>query len=111
MIVRELKNLYAKSPNLAALARELSKKSPRPVFCDGLRASAASFFFASLLGRNLPAKPYLFILNDEDEAGYFYQDMAKLAGEEHLLFYPSAYKRAVKYAQRRSQRDSPHRSS
>lgn len=100
MIIGELKNLYAKSPNVAALVRELSKKSRKPVFCEGLRGSASAFFFATLLERNIPAKPYIFILNDEDEAGYFYQDMAKLADEDHILFYPSAYKRAVKYAQR-----------
>ena len=100
MTIDILKSLYAKSPNLSALTRELKKKTSKPVFCQGLRFSAAPFFFATLLEKNIPAKPYIFILDDVDEAGYFLQDMTKLVGEDNVLFYPSAYKRAVKYAQR-----------
>lgn len=40
------------------------------------------------------------ILNDEEEAGYFYNDLKQLLGEEHVLFFPSSFRRAIKYAQR-----------
>lgn len=53
------------------------------------------------------AKTILFVLNDNDEAGYFYNDLKTLAmpedGQEQaaeVLFFPSSYRRAVKYGQR-----------
>ena len=49
----------------------------------------------------------LFVLNDNDEAGYFYNDLKTIAmpenGQEQaaeVLFFPSSYRRAVKYGQR-----------
>ena len=42
----------------------------------------------------------LFILQDVDEAGYFYHDLVQLLGEKQVLFFPSSYRRAVKYGQR-----------
>ena len=42
----------------------------------------------------------VFILQDADEAGYFYHDLTQLLGKEQVLFFPSSYRRAIKYAQR-----------
>ena len=35
-----------------------------------------------------------------DEAGYFYHDMVQMLGEENVLFFPSSYRRAIKYNQK-----------
>jgi len=42
----------------------------------------------------------LFILQDAEEAGYFYHDLTQLMGDHDVLFFPSSYRRAIKYAQR-----------
>ena len=42
----------------------------------------------------------LFVLQDAEEAGYFYHDLTQLMGTSDVLFFPSSYRRAVKYAQR-----------
>lgn len=42
----------------------------------------------------------LFILNDMDEAGYFYHDLTQMLGTEQVLFFPSTYRRAIKYNQK-----------
>jgi len=59
-----------------------------------------------------PMPPLLFILQDAEEAGYFYHDLMQLlegngqadgdegAGGSRVLFFPSSYRRAIKYAQR-----------
>jgi transcription-repair coupling factor (superfamily II helicase) len=39
----------------------------------------------------------LCVLNDADEAGYFYHDLMQLTGGEDVYFFPSAYRRAIKY--------------
>lgn len=45
-------------------------------------------------------KTVVFILQDADEAGYFYHDLTQIMGQDDVLFFPSSYRRAVKYGQR-----------
>ena len=42
----------------------------------------------------------LFVLNDAEEAGYFYHDLTQILGNSDVLFFPSSYRRQVKYGQR-----------
>ena len=37
------------------------------------------------------------VLNDLEEAGYFYHDLVQLTGGDGIYFFPSAYRRAIKY--------------
>jgi transcription-repair coupling factor (superfamily II helicase) len=69
--------------------------SLRNFFLKGLKGSGAAMAVATLFRRN--KGQYLCILNDVDEAGYFYNDLVQLAGGEHIYFFPSAYRRAIKY--------------
>ncbi len=99
----DLLPLYAAHPQVAALAHILLEGKPALTHVDGLSASAAPVVFASLSRRKaVPQRPMLFILNDEDEAAYFYHDLTQLLGDDSVLYYPSTYRRAVKYAQRDS---------
>lgn len=100
MDIKELLSLYAGHPQVAALAKIVRGQAPSRVFCEGLRGSSAPMAFAALAERQAADRPFLFLLNDEEEAGYFYHDLVQMLGEERVLFYPSTYRRAVKYAQR-----------
>ncbi len=42
----------------------------------------------------------LVVMNDLDDAGYVYHDLTQMIGEQQVLFYPSSYKRAIKYNQK-----------
>ena len=42
----------------------------------------------------------LVVMNDLDDAGYVYHDLTQMMGGEHVLFFPSSYKRAIKYNQK-----------
>ena len=98
MEIKEIKDLYAGLPQAGELADALDDQSVRTVFLDGLVASSAPVAFASVAGRT--TAPLLFILQDADEAGYFYHDLTQILGDGDVLFFPSSYKRAVKYGQR-----------
>ena len=37
------------------------------------------------------------VLNDLEDAGYFYHDLVQLTGGDGIYFFPSAYRRAIKY--------------
>ncbi len=98
MDIQELQKRYAALPQVGALAKIVEDKSAKTVFLDGLLASSAPMAFGSLALKSSPI--ILFILQDADEAGYFYHDLTQIMGEEHVLFFPSSYRRAVKYGQR-----------
>ena len=98
MNIQDLENLYAQLPQVSALAKELGKTSSTMIFLDGLVGSSAPMLFASLIKKCRPQ--VLFILQDAEEAGYFYHDLTQLLGDNDVLFFPSSYRRAIKYAQR-----------
>ena len=103
MTIEELSLLYSRLPQATALVKSLERKSRKSVFLQGLVASATPMLFASVyshLHRTL-----VFILDDDDEAGYFYHDLTQVLGENRALFFPSSYKRAVKYGQRDSAKE------
>ena len=98
MTIQELDKLYGQSPQAGALLDLLKEKSLRTVFLQGLLCSSAPLFFASL--RDRLKSPVLFVLDDADEAGYFYHDLTQVMGQERAFFFPSSYRRAVKYGQK-----------
>ena len=98
MKIQDLLKTYASSTCVKAVAETIGKKSVRSLFLDGLVASSAPMLFASLAGKC--KFPLLFVLQDAEEAGYFYHDLVQLLGDRQVLFFPSSYRRAVKYGQR-----------
>lgn len=96
--LQEIAKLYGRSPQANALFDLLKKKSVHSVFLQGLVCSSASVFFGSLQAKM--KRTVLFVLNDADEAGYFYHDFTQMLGQESVFFFPSSYRRAIKYGQR-----------
>lgn len=98
MNIQDIQQLYGASPQAGALRKALEDKSVKTVFLQGLMASAAPMLFAGMAGQL--SKTILFILQDADEAGYFYHDLTQALGNQQVLYFPSSYRRAVKYGQR-----------
>ena len=105
MNIQDIQKLYGVLPQGNALIKTMEEKSVRTIFLQGLLASATPMFFASIVKRW--QKTVLFVLNDNDEAGYFYNDLKTIAMSDdaneqtaEVLFFPSSYRRAVKYGQR-----------
>ncbi len=58
-------------------------------------------FFSALRQEWAEKAPTLFfVLDDQDEAGYLYHDMVQMLGEDKVLFFPSSYRRAIKFNQK-----------
>ncbi|AVM58931.1 transcription-repair coupling factor [Bacteroides heparinolyticus] len=98
MTITELQHLYAAHPNVEGMSRLLENSSVRHLYCGGLCASAASLFSSVLVERRMA--PFVFILGDLEEAGYFYHDLTQILGAGRVLFFPSSFRRAIKYGQR-----------
>ena len=98
MTITELQQQYAAHPNTAVMKRLLKDTSVQTVFCGGLYASAASLFSSVLVQEG--GCPFVFILGDLEEAGYFYHDLTQILGSETVLFFPSSFRRSIKYGQK-----------
>ena len=98
MKIQDVSHLYGVSPQAGALLKVLEDRSVSHVFLQGLLASATPVLFASVASKI--HQTVLFILQDAEEAGYFYHDLVQILGQEEVLFYPSSYRRSIKYAQR-----------
>ena len=115
MTITDLQQLYAKLPQAEALVKSLEDETIRRLFLKGLVASSAPMLFSSVAGEL--RRTIVFILNDADEAGYFYNDLlttvecpqqdaeqpvshTREEGGYVPLFFPSSYRRAVKYGQK-----------
>ena len=98
MQLQELQQLYAYLPQVSALANTLSEDGCKTVFLEGLLASAAPMVFSALATKQ--GHTMLFIMQDADEAGYLYHDLTQVMGSNQVLFFPSSYRRAIKYGQR-----------
>ncbi len=98
MTLTEFQQLYAAHPSTQALLHSLQQEGLRHLHVRGLAASSASLLASAIVGG--AEKPLLFVLGDVEEAGYFYHDLMQVLGNERVLFFPSSYRRAVKYGQR-----------
>ena len=99
MTLSDLSALYGGLAQTKALLKELAGKRGGNVFLQGLRASSAPLLFSGMVRKC--GKPCLLaILNDQEEAAYFYHDMVQTIGDEDVLYFPSAYRRAAKYGQK-----------
>lgn len=98
MTITELQQQYAAHPHTDAVNKLLNDTSVKHLFCGGLCASAASFFSSSLIRKY--DVPFVFILGDLEEAGYFYHDLTQILGTERVLFFPSSFRRAIKFGQK-----------
>ena len=100
MTLKELQHGFLTSARTQALARavELADHAPEsPVGVTGVAGSAASVMLAAL---DRPGnRPVAVIADSVDDAGYIYQDLCALVGEEAVLFFPSGFKRDIKFGQ------------
>ena len=117
MLLTELLTICGKGAPTKALLRMMDKRTARRSCIEGLTASSLALYYAAATilraakgskdtasdagtskGTDTPST--VFIMRDADEAGYLYQDLCRMLGEDGILYFPSSYKRAVKFGQR-----------
>ena len=97
MELNELLSLFDQHPGVLRLRECLSAHRPH-VRMEGLRGSAPAVALGAV-GQSA-GEVFLVVVDDEEEAAYFYNDLRQLLGERDVLFLPSSYRRAVKYGHR-----------
>ena len=104
MEILDLVKCFAKHSGAKAFGHVWNDESVHTIHLKGLSASATPMLFAALAASDTPwqVPVSLFVLNDLEEAGYFYHDLTQMLGDGQVLFFPSSYKRAIKYGQKDS---------
>ncbi len=96
MTLKEADSFFATKGRVSAVEKVLKDRRARRVLLSGLEGSSAAMLFALL-----PAARHIHILvtDDMDSAGYLYNDLCQILGQEEVGIFPSGYKRAIKYGQ------------
>jgi transcription-repair coupling factor (superfamily II helicase) len=93
-----LQKIYAGHPAVKAILSTFKQPVPH-LFLKGLNGSADSMVCATVFNESNDSH-FLCILNDLEGAGYFYHDCCQILGEENVLFFPSGFRRSIRYGQR-----------
>lgn len=83
------------------LFKETVKKLAAPpgekILLQGLIGSSKTILLANIF--ETTPKNQVVLLNDREEAAYFFDDLNNLGFSENTLFFPSSYKRSIQYGQ------------
>ncbi len=93
MELTDFLHLYRSHPSLIGLKEILTAGEVKNITVSGLSGSSASVAF-SVLKEMLPYQS-IFILNDLEEAAFFFDDLQVLGREDDILFFPSSFKRNI----------------
>ena len=95
MTVSELQQLFTSQPAFGELVAASGPGTTTSL--ASLAGSSLSLVAAgAVLGQG---GVHIFVMEDRDAAGYLYNDLFPLIGEERLLFFPTGYKRSIQYGQ------------
>ena len=95
---KEIQHIYAQHPGVDALMQLCEEGGRKHAFLEGLLGSSAAMMLCGLKQR-VPEQTMIIVMNDAEEAGYFYHDMMQITGDCNILFFPSSFRRAMKYGQ------------
>lgn len=95
ILLNELLTKYCSSELVHSIVGAIAQGEHAKFRLKGLAGSSRSFLVAA--ARQSLQQPFIAILNDKDEASYFYNDLEQLIGEKNLFFFPSSFKRGIQY--------------
>lgn len=96
MTLREAAGLFCTPARLAAVEKALGSRRSRRILLGGLAGSSPAMLLSGLTLRGGPA---LVVADDQDAAGYIYNDLRQLGEPGSVAIFPSGYRRAIKYGQ------------
>ena len=93
MKAHELLKIYQEDSFIKNLFEEI--KSKKSIYLKGLSGSLDAIIAAANYAQN--PKHNIFILNDKEDAAYFFNDLQNLMGEENVFLFPMSYKKPYLY--------------
>ncbi len=75
----------------------MQKETKKSFSLTGLQGSSIALVLASIYSK--ADSSYMFVANDQETAGYLYNDLSQILGMDEVLFFPSSFKKSIKYGQ------------
>ncbi|HYW96873.1 MAG TPA: transcription-repair coupling factor, partial [Bacteroidales bacterium] len=90
-----LKDIYKDRQEIEMISGLLQEPEGKVLHLKGLSGSSRSACIRACLSKIRGT--HLIILNEKEEAAYFYNDLSSLGGNDHIMFFPSSYTRSIQY--------------
>ncbi|NQX96512.1 MAG: transcription-repair coupling factor, partial [Flavobacteriales bacterium] len=87
----QLKAVFSNTEKTTKICKYFEENELSHLHLKGLVGSAVSFI-ANGVFLKFPVNQ-VFILDDKEEAAYFFNDLERIIGEDKVLFFPSSYRR------------------
>lgn len=97
MEIKEILNKFTRSNKISSIINLINNDQNVNLNIKGLTGSSKTFV-ASALFSNYKSS-IVFIANEKEEAAYIYNDLTSLIDEKRVFFFPSSYKRSIRYKQ------------
>lgn len=94
MELQHFKKIFGKLEVIQPMLKKMSTPGEK-IHLSGLVGSSQTVLASLIAEKHI--QPLVFILNDKEEAAYFYDDLANLNTNSPLFFFPSSYKKSVQY--------------
>lgn len=92
-----ISGLYNEHSAVAILNEVAGKNVSGKFRLKGLAGSSKALVVSDIYRNNQLI--HLVILPEKEDAAYFYNDLVAITGDENIFFFPSTYKRSVRYEQ------------
>lgn len=96
MDLRAFRQLVEKSEAIQSVLNETTAPGGK-FHLKGLIGSSRSLLAAALSEKR--TEPVVYVLNDREEAAYFYDDLINLQTKSQVSFFPASYKRSIHFDQ------------
>ena len=95
MDITDFFNVIKLHPQISDIQKWGQSSSKNLQINDFCGSSCALFLQPCLKNRELPC---IYILQDAEEAGYFYDDLIQISGDDDdaIFYFPSSYKKKIK---------------
>lgn len=93
----KIKDIFNFTQRKKSLQKAIADERCNTIHLQGLIGSSIAIVLSSLKDFD---KCVIVVANDTEEAGYLYNDICQVCGDnKNVLFFPSGYKRSIKYGQ------------
>ncbi|MEQ1732159.1 MAG: transcription-repair coupling factor [Bacteroidia bacterium] len=90
-MIQQLLSNYTQHASVNVLCELLTQHANPIIDCKNVVGSAKAFVTAAVY-RKLQ-RPILLVLNDKEEAAYFYNDMQTMLADTEVVFFPASYRK------------------
>ena len=85
-----LSEKYRQNSTVSELIQELKKEKASPLKLSGAKGSLPALIATQVWNKH--HAPHILLLNDNEEAAYFYNDLQQFIAKDDVLFFPASYR-------------------